>query len=78
MVLAEAAVAGILLGLVSGGRLSALGELRIRRVELVYASALVGGGLHQDSPAALRSADRLGLGAELVPEAVDQLRRDLA
>jgi Family of unknown function (DUF5317) len=41
MVLAEAAVAGILLGLVSGGRLSALGELRIRRVELVYAAILL-------------------------------------
>lgn len=38
MVLAEAAVAGILLGLLSGGRLGALGELRIRRVELVYAA----------------------------------------
>jgi hypothetical protein len=36
MVLAEAAIAGVLLGLVSGGRLGALGELRIRRVELVY------------------------------------------
>ena len=41
MVLAEAAIAGILLGLVSGGRLSALGELRIRRVELVYAAILL-------------------------------------
>jgi len=38
MVLAEAAIAGILLGLVSGGRLGALGELRISRVELVYAA----------------------------------------
>lgn len=41
MVLAEAAIAGILLGLLSGGRLSALGELRIRRVELVYAAILL-------------------------------------
>ena len=38
MVLAEAAIAGILLGLLSGGRLGALGELRIRRVELAYAA----------------------------------------
>jgi hypothetical protein len=41
MVLAEAAIAGILLGLVSGGRLGALGELRIRRVGLVYAAILL-------------------------------------
>ena len=41
MVLAEAAVAGILLGLLSGGRLGALGELRIRRVELVYVAILL-------------------------------------
>jgi hypothetical protein len=41
MVLAEAAIAGILLGLLSGGRLGALGELRIRRVELVYAAILL-------------------------------------
>jgi Family of unknown function (DUF5317) len=41
MVLAEAAGAGILLGLLSGGRLGALGELRIRRVELVYAAILL-------------------------------------
>jgi hypothetical protein len=41
MVLAEAAFAGILLGLLTGGRLGALGELRIRRVELVYAAILL-------------------------------------
>jgi hypothetical protein len=41
MVLAEAAIAGILLGFLSGGRLGALGELRIRRVELVYAAILL-------------------------------------
>jgi hypothetical protein len=41
MVLAEAAIAGILLGLLSGGSLGALGELRIRRVELVYAAILL-------------------------------------
>jgi hypothetical protein len=41
MVLAEAAIAGILLGLVSGGRMGALGELRIRRIELVYAAILL-------------------------------------
>lgn len=41
MVLAEAAIAGILLGLVSGGRLGALEELRIRRIELVYAAILL-------------------------------------
>jgi hypothetical protein len=41
MVLAEAAIAGILLGFVSGGRLGALGELRIRRVGLVYAAILL-------------------------------------
>lgn len=41
MVLAEAAIAGIVLGLLSGGRLGALGELRIRRVELVYAAILL-------------------------------------
>jgi hypothetical protein len=38
MVLAEAAIAGVLLGLLSGGRLGALANLRIRRVELVYAA----------------------------------------
>jgi hypothetical protein len=41
MVLAEAAVTGILLGLVTGGRLGALGELRIRGVALVYAAILL-------------------------------------
>jgi len=41
MVLAEAAIAGILLGLVSGGRLGALAELRIKRVELVYVAILL-------------------------------------
>jgi hypothetical protein len=41
MVLAEAAIAGILLGLVSGGRLGALGELRMRHVELVYGAILL-------------------------------------
>jgi Family of unknown function (DUF5317) len=41
MVLAEAAVAGIVLGLLSGGRLGTLGELRIRHVELVYAAILL-------------------------------------
>jgi hypothetical protein len=41
MVLAEAAVAGIVLGLLSGGRLGALGELRIRRVEFVYTAVLL-------------------------------------
>jgi hypothetical protein len=41
MVLAEAAIAGILLGLVSGGRLGALGELRIRHVEFVYGAILL-------------------------------------
>lgn len=41
MVLAEAAIAGIVLGLLSGGRLGALGELQIRRVELVYAAILL-------------------------------------
>lgn len=41
MVLAEAAVIGIVLGVLSGGRLGALGELRIRRVELVYAAILL-------------------------------------
>ena len=41
MVLAEAAIAGIVLGLLTGGRLGALGELRIRRVELVYAAILL-------------------------------------
>lgn len=41
MVLAEAAIAGIVLGLLSGGRLGALAELRIRHVELVYAAILL-------------------------------------
>lgn len=41
MVLAEAAIAGILLGLISGGRLGALGELQIRHVELVYVAILL-------------------------------------
>ena len=41
MVLAEAAIAGILLGLLSGGRLGALGELGIRRVELVYGAIVL-------------------------------------
>jgi Family of unknown function (DUF5317) len=41
MVLAEAAIAGIVLGVLSGGRLSALGDVRIRRVELVYAAILL-------------------------------------
>jgi hypothetical protein len=41
MVLAEAAIVGIVLGLVTGGRLSALGDLGIRRVELVYAAILL-------------------------------------
>jgi hypothetical protein len=41
MVLAEAAIAGILLGLLSGGRLGALGELGIGRVELVYAAIVL-------------------------------------
>ena len=41
MVLAEAAIVGIVLGFLSGGRLGALGELRIRRVELVYAAILL-------------------------------------
>ena len=41
MVLAEAAIAGVLLGLVSGGSLGALGELRIRRIELVYVAILL-------------------------------------
>ncbi len=41
MVLAEAAIAGIALGLLSGGRLGALGELRIRHVEFVYAAILL-------------------------------------
>lgn len=41
MVLAEAAMAGIVLGLLSGGRLGALGDLRIRRVELVYTAILL-------------------------------------
>ena len=41
MVLAEAAVVGIVLGLLSGGRLGALGELRIRHVELVYAAVVL-------------------------------------
>lgn len=38
MVLAEAAIVGIVLGLMSGGRLGALEELRISRVGLVYAA----------------------------------------
>jgi Family of unknown function (DUF5317) len=41
MVLAEAAIAGMLLGLVSGGRLGALGELGIKRVELAYVAILL-------------------------------------
>jgi hypothetical protein len=41
MVLAEAAIAGVVLGLLSGGRLGALGELRIRHVGLVYAAILL-------------------------------------
>lgn len=41
MVLAEAAIAGILVGLLSGGRLGALEELRVRRVELAYAAILL-------------------------------------
>jgi Family of unknown function (DUF5317) len=41
MVLAEAAVVGIWLGLVSGGRMSALAELRIRHVELAYVAILL-------------------------------------
>ncbi len=41
MVLAEAAIAGILLGLLSGGRFDALANLRIRHVELVYAAILL-------------------------------------
>jgi hypothetical protein len=41
MALAEAAIAGILLGLLSGGRLGALGELRIRHIGLVYAAILL-------------------------------------
>jgi hypothetical protein len=41
MVLAEAAIVGILLGLLSGGRLGELAELRIRHVELVYAAILL-------------------------------------
>lgn len=41
MVLAEAAVVGIVLGLLSGGRLGTLGELRIRHVGLVYAAIVL-------------------------------------
>ncbi len=41
MVLAEAAIAGVLLGLVSGGHVDALGALGIKRVELVYAAILL-------------------------------------
>jgi Family of unknown function (DUF5317) len=41
MVLAEAAVVGVLLGLISGGSLGALGELGIRRIELAYAAILM-------------------------------------
>jgi len=41
MVLAEAVIAGILSGLLSGGRLGPLGDLRIRRVGLVYAAILL-------------------------------------
>jgi Family of unknown function (DUF5317) len=41
MVLAEAAVAGLLLGLLSGGRLGALAKLQIGRVELVYAAMVL-------------------------------------
>lgn len=41
MILAEAAVTGILLGLVTGGRMGALGDLRIRGVALVYAAILL-------------------------------------
>jgi Family of unknown function (DUF5317) len=41
MVLAEAALAGVVLGLLSGGRLGELGELRIKHVELVYLAILL-------------------------------------
>jgi hypothetical protein len=41
MILAEAGIAGVLLGLLSGGHLGTLANLRISRVELVYAAILL-------------------------------------
>jgi hypothetical protein len=66
MVLAEAAIAGILLGLLSGGRLGALGELRIRRVELVYAALLLQIGAFPSGVLPWSTPDRIARGLWLV------------
>lgn len=62
MVLAEAAVAGILLGLLSGGHLGALAELRIRRVELVYAAILLQIGAFPSGVLPWSTPDRIARG----------------
>jgi Family of unknown function (DUF5317) len=62
MVLAEAAIAGILLGLLSGGHLGALGELRIRRVELVYAAVLLQVGAFPSGILPWSTPDRIARG----------------
>jgi hypothetical protein len=62
MVLAEAAIAGILLGLVSGGRFGALEELRIRRVGLVYAAILLQIGAFPSGVLPWSTPDRIARG----------------
>jgi Family of unknown function (DUF5317) len=62
MVLAEAAIAGILLGLLSGGRLAALAELGIRRVELVYAAILLQIGAFPSGILPWSTPDRIARG----------------